>query len=52
MFLAGGLTPENVRDAIARVRPEGVDVSTGVEESPGKKSAAKMRRFVEEVNRA
>lgn len=52
MFLAGGLTPENVRDAIARVRPEGVDVSTGVEERPGKKSAAKMRRFVEEVNRA
>ncbi|HEY0593635.1 MAG TPA: bifunctional indole-3-glycerol phosphate synthase/phosphoribosylanthranilate isomerase [Thermoanaerobaculia bacterium] len=51
MFLAGGLTPDNVRDAIARVRPEGVDVSTGVEDAPGRKSVAKMRRFVEEVKR-
>ncbi len=52
MFLAGGLTPDNVREAVARVRPEGVDVSTGVEERPGKKSLAKMRRFVEEVSLA
>jgi indole-3-glycerol phosphate synthase/phosphoribosylanthranilate isomerase/anthranilate synthase/indole-3-glycerol phosphate synthase/phosphoribosylanthranilate isomerase len=49
MFLAGGLTPDNVRDAVARVRPEGVDVSSGVEDGPRKKSFAKMRRFVEEV---
>ncbi|HEU5162289.1 MAG TPA: bifunctional indole-3-glycerol phosphate synthase/phosphoribosylanthranilate isomerase, partial [Thermoanaerobaculia bacterium] len=52
MFLAGGLTPQNVREAIARVRPDGVDVSSGVEERPGKKSPAKMRQFVDEVNRA
>ncbi len=52
MFLAGGLTPETVREAIARVRPDAVDVSTGVEERPGKKSVAKMRRFVEEASQA
>ena len=52
MFLAGGLTPENVRDAVARVRPDGVDVSSGVEERPGKKSLARMREFVDEVNQA
>ena len=46
------LTPENVRDAVARVRPDGVDVSSGVEERPGKKSLARMRQFVDEVNQA
>jgi phosphoribosylanthranilate isomerase len=45
-LLAGGLNAENVGEAIARVRPWGVDVVTGVEESPGHKDARKLRAFV------
>lgn len=46
-FLAGGLTPENVGNAIRQVRPYGVDVASGVESSKGRKNHAKMAAFIE-----
>ncbi len=54
LLLAGGLTPENVGDAIRRVRPWGVDVSSGVETAPGsgRKDPVKVRRFVAEAKAA
>lgn len=47
VFLAGGLNPSNVKNAIEAVRPYGVDVATGVESSPGKKDRELMREFIE-----
>jgi phosphoribosylanthranilate isomerase len=52
LILAGGLTPENVSEAIARVRPSAVDVASGVESSPGIKDEIRMRRFFDAVRRA
>jgi phosphoribosylanthranilate isomerase len=52
LILAGGLTPENVGDAVAAVRPWGVDVASGVESAPGRKDPAKVERFVRAVRDA
>lgn len=52
IFLAGGLRPENVGEALRTVRPYGIDVSSGVEAEPGRKDAGRLRDFFEEVARA
>ncbi len=52
IFLAGGLNPENVGDAICAVRPDYVDVASGVESDPGKKDPAKLRAFFRTVEAA
>jgi phosphoribosylanthranilate isomerase len=47
VILAGGLNPENVRDAIEAARPWGVDTASGVETSPGRKDHARMKQFIQ-----
>ena len=52
VFLAGGLRPENVKESIRSVRPYAVDVSSGIELSPGIKDHNKMEEFVNAVKNA
>jgi phosphoribosylanthranilate isomerase len=52
LILAGGLSPANVADAIAAVHPFGVDVSSGVEEAPGRKNPALIGQFVSRARAA
>ena len=51
LWLAGGIGPENVAEIISQLAPELVDSSSGLEESPGRKDEAKLRRFFEEIRR-
>ena len=48
-MLAGGLTPDNVSDALARLKPDGIDLSSGVERSPGDKDLDKVSRLFQAI---
>lgn len=52
VWLAGGLTPDNVRNAIEAVRPYGVDVASGVESAPGKKDLERVRELIQQARTA
>jgi len=52
LILAGGLNPENVAEAVSKVRPWAVDIASGVEARPGEKSEILMKQFIDEVKRA
>ncbi|MFN4226785.1 MAG: phosphoribosylanthranilate isomerase [Candidatus Ratteibacteria bacterium] len=49
IFIAGGITPENVKDIIKKYKPFGIDVASGVEIAPGIKDIEKIRKLIEEV---
>ena len=49
MILSGGLSPDNIEEAIRKVKPFAVDVASGVEEKPGKKSKSRLKEFVRKV---
>jgi phosphoribosylanthranilate isomerase len=52
LIVAGGLTPQNVAQAIDRLKPWGVDVSSGIESSPGRKDPALLARFIQNARAA
>ena len=52
MVLAGGLTPDNVAEAIAAARPDAVDASSGLESAPGRKDLGKVERFIAAVRKS
>ena len=52
VFLAGGLKPENVKEAIERVKPYGIDLSSGLELSPGKKDFEKVKKLFQKLEEA
>jgi len=51
LILAGGLTPENLAQAINRAVPDAIDTASGIESSPGMKSAERMKKFVDEARK-
>jgi phosphoribosylanthranilate isomerase len=52
IFLAGGLTPDNVAEAVETVQPFAVDVASGVEKSPKRKDFDRMKKFIDEAKNA